>query len=433
MITRLLAIAALAAAVVAIVVVVMGGGSYVVRARFVDAGQMVKGGTVQVAGRSVGSVKDIKLAPDGVAELVMEIDDDEWSPLRRGTVARIRTVGLSGIANRFIDLTPGPSTGEPIPDDGVLSTAETRPIVDLDILFNSLDPPTRKRLQRIISSGSQLFAGDAAQNANDAFGYLAPALAESDRLAEELARDRVAVDRLITTGARTASALASRSDDITEGISSTATTLRAIAAEREALASGLSRAPAILERPDGILGGLRNTLRELRPALREARPVAPRLATVLRQLVPVGRATRPVLAQTRALLPPLTRALRSAPGLADVAVPALRSTTSSLLGAAPVVAGLRPYAPDLVAGFFDGLGKAAGYYDANGHYGRISLQAGTTTLTGLLGGVLGDAGTSGVSSGNVARCPGSAAEPAQDGSNPWIPDPSVCDPGDGVR
>jgi hypothetical protein len=37
----------------------------------------------------------------------------------------------------------------------------------------------------------------------------------------------------------------------------------------------------------------------------------------------------------------------------------------------------------------------------------------------------------GYRTGVDARCPGAAVEPAPDGSNPWIPDPSLCDPKDG--
>jgi phospholipid/cholesterol/gamma-HCH transport system substrate-binding protein len=432
---RLVAVFALAAAVVAVGLVVMRAGSYTVNARFIDAGQMVKGGLVEVGGRQVGKVKGIELAGNGVANLRMEITDDEWDPLRRGTTARVRTVGLSGVANRYIELVPGPSTGERIPDGGVLTTAETRPIIDLDTFFNALDPATRGRLQRIIKNGSQLFAG-SERDANTAFGYLAPALAEGDRLAEELARDRVAVDRLLTSGATTAGALADRREELTAGITASATTMRAIASEREALADALDRAPELLGRADGLLGGLRSTLVAVRPALRDARPVARPLADVLRRLVPVSRAARPVLTQTTALLPGLTTALDGAPALSDVAVPAITSLTTQLVVTQPIIDGLLPYLPDLVGGLVNGFGnKQGGYYDANGNYSRISVQTlvGPGSFTGLFS-PLGQVSRElfrGYRTGRDARCPGGATEPADDRSNPFIEDPSTCDPADG--
>lgn len=430
MTSRIVAIAALVVGVVAVVIILRGGSSYTVNARFVDAGQLVKGGLVEVGGRTVGEIGEITLAPNGIANVPLKISDDQYQPLRRGTVARVRTVGLSGIANRFVELTPGPATGEKIDDGASLTTAETRPIIDLDVLFNSFDPPTRQRLQRIIKNGAQLFDG-TAQAANTAFGYLAPALTQSDALAAELASDRVAVDKLIADGGTTASALAAERDSIRSGITSTATTLRAIASEREAVAHSLEKAPELLERPDGILGGLRKTVATVRPALREARPVTPRLARVLRLLVPTARDAVPVLAKTRRLLPQLNVDLRQLPGLAKVAVPALRSTTTSLISAMPIVDGLRPYTPELIDGFFSGLGRAAGYYDANGHFARIGLVGGSTALTGLLS----NGNPSVVDAANLRRklydrCSGGGAEPAQDKSNPYIEDPSVCDPAD---
>jgi phospholipid/cholesterol/gamma-HCH transport system substrate-binding protein len=432
--SRLVAAGALVAAVVVVVIVLSGGSSYTVNARFVDAGQLVKGGLVEVGGRSVGSIGPITLAPDGIANVPLKITDPSSQPLRRGTIARVRTVGLSGIANRFVELTPGPTTGAKIADKGILSTAETRPIVDLDVLFDSLDPATRGRLQRIIKNGAQLFNG-VESSANEAFGYLAPALAQSDQLAAELARDRVAVNRLVTAGGTTAAALAAQRTDIEQGITSTATTLRAIASERAHVTHILDKAPALLARPDGLLGGLRKTLTTVRPALREARPVTPRLARVLRLLVPTAKAAIPVLAKTRKLLPPLATGLRGLVRTSKLGVPALKSTTQALISTLPIFDVLRPYAPELIDGFFSGLGRAAGYYDANGNYARIGLQGGSDALTGLLSGAANGsvATTAGLRTGITARCAGGAVEPARDKSNPFIPDTSVCNPADDHR
>ena len=96
-----------------------------------------------------------------------------------------------------------------------------------------------------------------------------------------------------------------------------------------------------------------------------------------------------------------------------------------------MVSGLRPYGPDLIGGFFNGFGGAtAGYYDANGHYVRISVQGSSNSLPHLLPVPEGTPGpiTGGYRTGLTARCPGAAEEAAPDGSNPWVPDESLCDP-----
>ena len=77
---RLLVIAAILAAmaVVATVLLKPGGPDYVVRARFADASQLVRGNLVQVAGVKVGSISKIRLTGDGQAEVAMKIEDAEY-------------------------------------------------------------------------------------------------------------------------------------------------------------------------------------------------------------------------------------------------------------------------------------------------------------------------------------------------------------------
>jgi phospholipid/cholesterol/gamma-HCH transport system substrate-binding protein len=429
MTTRFVAIGALVAAVIAVFVLVSGGSDYRITARFVDAGQLVKGGSVEVGGRTVGTIDSIRLSDNGLADLRLKISDDTITPLRRGTTARIRTVGLTGVANRFVELEPGPSTGDEIPSGGMLSTAETRGIVDLDVLLDALDPATRSRLQRIIRNGAQVFHG-RADAANEGLAYLNPALFQSAQLAEELVYDRAALERLITDGATTVHALASRDTDITEGISSTATTLRAVASQREALADALRRAPALLNRPGGALGELRETVRQLRPALPELRRATPGLVAVLRELAPTSRQALPVVRQLNGLLPPLRDGLHGLPATRDKAVPALRSTVRTLITLMPVVDGLRPYTPEVVNGVISGLGaRASGYFDANGHFARIQVNQppnATAGLTNLPQGI------GGFETHKTFRCPGGATEPADDKSNPYIEDEGSCDPGDDV-
>src|SRR3954467_8094873 len=105
---RIVAISALVVAVAVIATVLFRSGSdYKVHARFADAGGLVKGSPVEVGGKSVGSVKSITLTDDNAADLVLSLNDDRYKPLREGTTAKIRTIGLAGVANRFVELYPG--------------------------------------------------------------------------------------------------------------------------------------------------------------------------------------------------------------------------------------------------------------------------------------------------------------------------------------
>jgi phospholipid/cholesterol/gamma-HCH transport system substrate-binding protein len=429
---RIIALAALAIAGVALAVAILNTGSaYTIHARFVDAGQLVKGNLVEVSGRPVGKVTDIRLTDDNQADIVMKITDDEFRPLREGTTATVRQVGLSGVANRFVELTPGRSSSPALHDGATLSTDRTRPIVDLDEVLNALDPRTRANLQTVIRQSEVSLSG-ASQDANAALRYLNPALSQTAQFAEELGRDDVALRQLVKSTATVSAAVASRQSDLEQGVTNTSVALRALASERAALEDVLARSPGVLHRSVPTLRRLRSTLAALRPTLRAAQPAARPLARVLSAVPPAAWHSAPIVRELRALLPDLRRTLEGMPALANELVPNIEKTTATARPFLPVLAGLRPYVPDLIAGLYNGFGGVtSGYYDANGHYGRIQANVGAGGVAGL--GSLFNFTVPALTNyrtGLDARCPGAAAAPAPDGSNPWTDDPSLCDPGD---
>ena len=98
------------------------------------------GNPVQTGGTPIGTVNGIKITDDGQAEIKFTIED-EYAPLRQGTRAAIRQFSQSGIANRYIDLTFPPNGADELEDGGKIDTDRTKTAVDLDQLFNTLDPP----------------------------------------------------------------------------------------------------------------------------------------------------------------------------------------------------------------------------------------------------------------------------------------------------
>src|SRR3712207_6099919 len=125
-------------------------GDYNVRVRFINAGRVVRGGLVEVAGQKIGTFKKLRLTDDGSAELELTIDE-EWAPLPRGTHAQIRQFGLSGPASRYIDLRypPNEDKAGDIPDGGVIEQTDTTSNVDLDEVFSIFDRKTRDQLRKV--------------------------------------------------------------------------------------------------------------------------------------------------------------------------------------------------------------------------------------------------------------------------------------------
>jgi phospholipid/cholesterol/gamma-HCH transport system substrate-binding protein len=363
--------------------------------------------------------------------LRVRIDDEDLAPLHEGTLATVRATSLAGVANRYLALAPGPNNAPEIPDGGVIDAERTQSSVDLDVILNTLDMETRAAASRLIRRSAEQYDG-VEEQANRGLAALNPALSQTAGTLRELMRDERSLERAIVESAAVVGAVEPRTAELEEGIANAAGALSAVAGERAALADTLDRAPATLRRANTTLLNLRGALTDLQPALREARPVAPRLASALRLLEPAARHARPAVADVRRLVPDLKVALDRLPATERSAVPAFASATSALEKALPIVSGLRPYVPDVVAGLMNGFGgTTGGYYDANGHYVRISLHGNPYSINNagaLVPAPAADGTLTEYRSGIVARCPGAAAQPAPDRSNRWTPPEASCEP-----
>lgn len=440
--TRLSAIGALTIAAFGVLLVLLSSGSaYVLNAEFYDAGQLVTGDLVTVAGHKVGTVGAVKLADNGLADIELDISDSSIAPLRRQTVATIGQLSLTGVANRFVGLSPG--AGRPISSGGTLPASQTRGIVDLDVVLDSLTPRVRSQLQQLLRSGAYVVSGSTPRQISRAIRFLNPALSQTTAFGAEVVSDRFALERLISSTAQITSALADRNQDLAGAVTNTATALEEVSSERSALQDAISRAPAVLEQGSGVLGDVDRTLRAVNPALRDLQPVAPRLATLLRRVEPAVRNAVPTIAGVQALVPGARKALKEFPAVEREATPAVNSLAAALPPITPILAGLRPYIPDAISGFFNGVGGAsAAAYDANGHYlkSELTLQGGGDSLSGLLtllGGVTSSLGPfHGGRSGLLAPCPGGGSPPSPDATAPWAaPDilagtGNLCNPAD---
>jgi phospholipid/cholesterol/gamma-HCH transport system substrate-binding protein len=388
---RILGIAALGAAVAVVGFVLLAGrgGSYVVHGRFQNASQLVKGNLVEVAGVPVGTVAGIELTHDGQADVSMKITDGGYRPLRRGTRAIIRQASLSGVANRYVDLQlPAADHQATIPDGGVIDQSETTTAVDLDQLFNTFDPKTRKALSGLVRGYGAAYQGKGAE-ANAGWAYLNPALAASTRLFDELDSDTPALKRFLTASSRLMGDLAERRSDLAGLVDHLATTTGALGKQKRALSDSIAELPAFMRRADTTFVNLRATLDDLEPLVDEAKPVAKKLRPFLAELRPLARDARPTLRDLARLLrspgsaDDLVELTRSAEPLRDAAVGptqrngkqragALPASTDALKKAAPEVATARPYAPDLT-GWFDDFSHS-GLYDALGGASRAGVH-----------------------------------------------------------
>jgi phospholipid/cholesterol/gamma-HCH transport system substrate-binding protein len=440
-----------AAAIVAIALVVLlaGGGDYTVHARFVSAGQIVKGNAVKVSGVSVGSVGAIHLTDDGQADVELKVTDGAYAPLRRGTRAIIRQTSLSGVANRYVDLQLGGARGADIPGGGTLATDSTEAAVDLDQIFNTFDPKARAGTRKTIEFLRDFQAG-SEDEANAALRYLNPALSSSSRLFEELNRNTPDFNRFIVETSKLVTDVSARDDVLADLVRNLSSTTSALTSNGKALADGIGLLPNVMRKSNTTFVNLRASLDDLEPLIDDAKPIVhSKLIPFLDQLRPLARDARPAVRDLSAIVRrggannDLVELLRRQPALDQIATQtaqrngaerpgALPATIKALDGVTPQLAFLRPYSGDLV-GWFDDF-STSGAYDALGNFSRAGLGLNGFTVGPLLNAVpvppeLRNALLSaGVKIERNNRCPGSIERTAPDGSNPYKPSPDFnCD------
>jgi phospholipid/cholesterol/gamma-HCH transport system substrate-binding protein len=440
-VARIAAVAALAvAALVVGFVLLSNGGGTKYDMLFQNAGQLVKGDQVQVGGRPIGTVKKIELTNDNLAKVQVELN--EFAPLHEGTTAIIRQASLSGIANRYISLDLGPNSGSQLKDGATIPTQRTTTPVDLDQLFNTLDPKTRAALQQVIQGSAQQYVGKGRQ-ANQSARYFNPTLTTTDALVREVDFDQQALTDFILNSSRVVTTIAARRDDLSSLVSNANATAGAIAQENTALGQALDVLPITLRRGNTTFVNLRATLDDLDVLVNASKPATKRLAPLLRQLRPLIAAARPTIRDLRRLVRQkgpnndLTDVLRKTPKLERVAKPTFANAVTTIQKSLPVVTFIRPYTPDFV-GWLRDFGQGASTYDANGHYARIApqfnaFQFNDTAVGPQLTPVPPEQRLSLPAQQFFPaprRCPGTASQPPADGSAPFRDTSGTldCDP-----
>jgi phospholipid/cholesterol/gamma-HCH transport system substrate-binding protein len=391
----------------------------------------------------------------------MSVSED-YAPLREGTVAEVRQYSLSGIANRYVDLTlpPGPDEANPeIPNDGVIGTERTEEPTDLDQVFNIFDPITRGAVQDFIQQSEVAFR-DRGEQANRGYQYLNPALSSTARVFRELNRDQPVLESFLVDSERLVTTVAERRDHLAALIGNLNSTTRALGNEKLALAESIARLPGFMRTANTTFVNLRSTLDTLDPLVEASEPVVsrPGRGNDLQELLPE---LRRFTADAEPAVADLDRILRhpgsnndaidlqeSFPPLASTALDTKRRTVNpaavpyagnnrrvpgknrgvgrvpgafsetvrALRSGAPIIAQGRPYTADLL-GWFDTFSHPGGY-DALGGVSRAEVIFNESSIFNDPGS--GPAQIEAMQSpqiGEHKKCPGAGEVPVRDSSN----------------
>jgi phospholipid/cholesterol/gamma-HCH transport system substrate-binding protein len=442
---RIAAITALAVAVIVLAVIFFSGsGGHKYTLVFQNAGQLVPDNQVLIGGSPVGSVESIDLTDDNLAAIHIEVDQQ----LHEGTTAVIRATSLSGVANHYVSISPGPNSNPELDDDAELGLASTTTPVDIDQFFNTFPPSVRKGLSDFIKGNAAIYSG-RGEDANESYKYFGPALNRTNAFVTELNADQRLLEKFVVSTADLSTTVAERGEELSSAIGNANAAFDAIASQTVAFDQTLQRLPPVMRQSNTTFVNLRAALDDLDPLVETAKPATKNLAPFLAELGPV-----------LSKFIPLTRNLRltvSRPGGANdaadllAALPTVQSRASKAFPhSEDAISGFQPnlnFARSYTTDLFSALGKlgtAAGYYDGNGHYVRASPSALNLFEKEATGATLKPITEKevfkafGSSAGVRKPCPGGATQNATDGSSPFVNPPqtgsavntSECDPAD---
>jgi phospholipid/cholesterol/gamma-HCH transport system substrate-binding protein len=387
---RAAAVLLLVAAAAAFAVVALGagddaGGDYKVRAIFENAGFVIPGEDVKVAGVKVGTIDAVEVTDDYKAAVVLDITDEGYQDFREDAECLVRPQSLIG--ERFVECSPTQTRAagtDPPPaleeiEDGpgegqhLLPVERNGKAVDLDLVNNIMRQPVRERLSIILSDLGIGVAG-RGEDLSEVIRRADPALREVDEVLKILARQNDRLADLAVDSDTIMKPLARERRHVSGALTNMSEVAEATAERRGDLEADIERLPTFLRelRPTMVrLGALSD---EMTPVLTDLGEVAPDINRLVLQLGPFAQAGRP--------------ALDSLGEAAEAGIPAVRAARPvirDLRGLARAVRPVGANARRLLESFqrTGGINRAMDYvfyqvaaingFDSFGHYLRAGL------------------------------------------------------------
>jgi phospholipid/cholesterol/gamma-HCH transport system substrate-binding protein len=272
----------LATALLALTIANVGlGGTEEYKAVFTDVTGVEKGDDVRIAGVRVGEIRDIRVLDPGaeasgreasggeasggeasgggaaaggpLAEMTFTVDADQ--SLSRSTQAALRFRNLVG--QRYLALTEGAGSAEPLPPGGTIPVSQTQPALDLTVLFDGFKPLfaalSPRDVNKLAYEIIQVLQGEA--------GTVESLLAHTASLTTTLAdRDKVLGDLIDNLNVVLAT-VADRDQKLNQLILELQRFVSGLAADREAIGDSLDSIVALNEQTAGLLEDGRGDLK----------------------------------------------------------------------------------------------------------------------------------------------------------------------------
>jgi phospholipid/cholesterol/gamma-HCH transport system substrate-binding protein len=355
---------------------------YRFKAAFPDASQLANEADVRIAGVNVGKVISKQLDPQGNRTLVTIQLNNKFAPIHKDAKAILRTKTILG--ETYVQLTPGSPGSPALPDGGTLPRGNVVPAVQLDTIFNALDPPTRHAFQVWQKQLSLAVQGND-QNLNSVLGNLPPFAADATDLLKVLDVQHTAVVNLLRNGGTVFNAIDRSQSALRNLITSGETTFATTAANNNAIAATFHVFPTFLNETKKTMIRLQNFATDTDPLIKELEPVAQNLTPTLRDLDNLAPSLRSFFVNLGPLITVSKTGLPAVSKVLDGAQPLLGSLGPFLEQLNPIFTWLslhQQLTSDFISNLPTGIAaKTKSFSGGVGHYLRQFQPIGPETLS----------------------------------------------------
>src|SRR6201986_5411300 len=356
---------------------------YEFRVSFTNASQLADQADVRIAGVSVGKVIGKTLDPQHNRTMVTIQRQNKFAPIHKDARAILRTKTIAGEV--YVQLTPGTPKSPALPDGGLLPRGQVANAVQLDQIFNALDPTTRAAFRQWQQELAFAVQGND-QNSNSVLGNLPTFAADASDLLKVLDIQHTAVVNLVQNGGTVFGALGKSQSALRDLITSGEQTFRTTAANNAAISATFHVFPTFLDETKATMARLQGFAQDTDPLVKELEPVA----TNPKPTLPDVRELAPSLRSFFVNLGPLITVSKTGlPAIRDVlngTTPLLASLGSFLEQLNPILSWLSLH-QQLVSDFISNGGAAMAATTTSfsgggiGHYLRQESPTGPETLS----------------------------------------------------
>ncbi len=294
--------------------------------KFPEATQLAQQADVRISGVNVGKVRSkTQDKATGLTDAEIEVRPD-FAPVPRDTRAILRQKTLLG--ETYVELAPGHRAAGQLPDGATLAAGRVSPTVELDEIFRTFDPKTRRAFQTWLEEQGRAVGGHG-RSLNDALASLTPFARDTDDVLRILRSQSGATRGLVRDTGTVFGALAERRGQLRGLIQNSNRVFATTAARNRQLADTFVAFPTFL--------------REARATTRRLTAFSANANPLISQLRPAARQLSPTLVELNGVAPDLRGLMRDIGPLVSVSRRGLPALQRTLDDTRPLLARLEPY------------------------------------------------------------------------------------------